>query len=193
MGETTVTKTTGKATIDAAMIVIKTKDTGKTYGITSGSKVAIEPAIDTQEAITLTIKGVLKAKKPEKKTLTGNTITITDALTIYELLPLLNGGELVLDTDGKTIKGFTPPKVGEEFKMEKFDMDIYTAIMEGSTIVGYEKTTYPSCVGQPLGLNTEDDVFRTNEYNITSTPGAGERAYNMEIVDALPTFAAATA
>ena len=159
MGETTVTKTTGKATIDAAMIVIKTKDTGKTYGITSGSKVAIEPAIDTQEAITLTIKGVLKAKKPEKKTLTGNTITITDALTIYELLPLLNGGELVLDTDGKTIKGFTPPKVGEEFVMEKFDMDIYTAIMEGSTITGYEKTTYPSCVGQPLGLNTEDDVF----------------------------------
>ena len=193
MGETTVSKTTGKATIDAAMIVIRTKTTNKTYDITSGSKVAVEAAIDTQEAITLTIKGVLKAKKPEKKTLTGNTITITDALTIYELLPLLNGGEPVLDTDGKTIKGFHPPKVGEEVKMEKFDLDVYTAIMEGSTIVGYEKTTYPSCVGQPLGLNTEDDVFRTNEYNITSTPGAGERAYNMEIVDSLPTFAAAGA
>lgn len=181
----TVKKTTGKATIDAAMIVIKTKEiTPKIYGFTSGQKVGVSANIETSDAIKLMIKGTLKAQKPEKKTMTGNTITITDLVTVYEMLPLLNGGELVKTED--EITGYKPPIVGEEVTLTKFDTSIYTAIMDGSTITGYECVTYPSCTGSPIGLGSEDDVFRTNEYEIISAPGQGERAYTMDIVDALP-------
>ena len=146
----TVKKTTGKATIDAAMIVIKTKEsTPKIYGFTSGQKVGVSANIETSDAIKLMIKGTLKAQKPEKKTMTGNTITITDLVTVYEMLPLLNGGELV-KTENE-ITGYKPPIVGEEVTLTKFDTSIYTAIMDGSTITGYECVTYPSCTGSPIG------------------------------------------
>ena len=190
MAENTVKKTTEKATIDCAMVVIKTREAVPvTYGFKSGTKVGVEANIETQEAVKLIVKGVLIAQKPEKKTLTGHTLTITDSLLIMELLPLCNGGELTKD-EQQNITGYNAPKVGEEVKKTKFDVTTYSAIMEGSDVVGYEACTYPNCEGQPLGLGGEDDVFRTQELSIVSAPGSGESAMTMKIVTELPGFEA---
>jgi hypothetical protein len=40
-------------------------------------------------------------------------------------------------------------------------------------------------------MGAEDNVFQVNEYTINSTPGSGQAAYAMTIVDALPTVTAA--
>ena len=186
----TIKKVTEKATIDVSMITIETiETTPKFYGWRTATKVGIEADIDEQEAIKLIVKGILKAQKPGKKTLTGHTITLTDALLVMEMLPLLNGGELVYDEQDTTkIIGYRPPVVGEEIVKTKFKLTTYSAIMEGSSIVGYEKVEYPSCEGQPVGLNGEDDVFRVSEMEIVSAPGSGEAAYTYDIVNALPTL-----
>lgn len=178
---------TEKATIDCAMIVLTTEETTpKVYGFTSGTKIGVEANIETSEAIKLMIKGVLKAQKPEKRTLTGHTITLTDPMTIMEMLPLLDGGELVRDQTTDEITGYRPPNTGATITKTKFTMDCYSAIMDGSSVTGYEKVTYTGCEGQPFSPQSEDDVFRVNEYTIISAPTAGTPPFTLDIVDALP-------
>lgn len=181
-------KVTERATIDVAEIVVVTRETTpKRYGWRTATKVDIEADIEEQEAITLIVKGTVKAKKPGRKTLTGHTITLTDALLVMEMLPLMNGGSLIYDEQDTTkIVGYSAPVVGEEITKTKFDLYVYQAIMDGSDIVGYEETLYPNCEGNPIGLNGEDDVFRVSEMEIVSAPGAGESALTMHTVAELP-------
>lgn len=188
----TVKKVTEKATIDCSMIVIKTKESvPKTYGFTCATRIGVEANIETRNAITLTIKDVMKATKPERRTLTGHTITLTDGLLVLEMLPLCNGGELTYAEDSKTVTGYNPPISGEEYERIKFDMTCYSAVMEGSEVVGYEAITYPSCEGQPIAPgSSEDDVFTVHEWTVISSPGSGERPYQIAFVDELPTIEA---
>lgn len=187
MAITTATRTKGAATIDAVLVVVKTReDEPKTLAFDSGQKVGIEAQIETKEAIKLVVKGALKAQKPEQNILTGHVITITDQLTQYELLPLFNGGSVTTDPESGEVTGYTAPKAGEEVKRVKCDVTVYTAKTSGSTILGYEATTYPNCEGQPYGLSAEDDNFRVTELKLISTPGDGEATYTMEVVDKLP-------
>lgn len=170
------------------MIVVTTKETTpKCIAITSGTKLGVEPQLETTDAVKCMIKGVLKAQKPEKKTLTGHTLTLTDNLTILELIEILQGGEITKD-DQQNITGYTPPVSGEEYTPIEFTLDAYSAQMSGSSITGYEKTSYPGCSGQPTGLNSEDDVFRATEYTINSSPANGEPPYTIEYVKTLPTI-----
>lgn len=191
----TIVKTTEKATIDCSMVVIKTREgTPKVYGFTYGTKASIEANVEMQEAIKLIVKGVLKAQRPEKRILTGHTITLTNSLLAMELLPLFNGGELVKGGSGGTeIVGYNGPATGEEVVKTKFDLTLYSEILEGSSVVGYEEVIYPNCEGQPFGLNSEDDVFRISDITIVSAPGKDaegqpERAMKMSIVEELPTI-----
>lgn len=180
-------KGTEMAMIDCCMIVVTTEETSpRTIGITSGTKLGVEAQIETTEAVKLIIKGVLKAQKPETQTITGHTLTLTDNLTIMELIEVLQGGSVTKDESGK-ITGYTPPVVGAEYKPVRFTLDAYSSQLdEGGNVLGYEKASYPGCKGQPIGLNSEDDVFRVNEYTINSAPGKGEAPYSITYVEELP-------
>lgn len=177
------------AFIDCSMIVVTTEgDSPKSVGITSGTQLGVEPQLETTDAVRLIIKGVLKAQKPEKQTITGHTLTLTDNLTILELIEILQGGTVTRDEQGK-ITGYTPPVVGEEYKPQKFTLDAYSAQLdEGGNVLAYEKISYPGCSGQPVGLGSEDNVFRVNEYTINSAPGKGQAPYTITLVDELPTL-----
>lgn len=190
MATTTPKKGTEKATIDCNMIVVTTEeDTPRSVAITSGTKLAVEPQTETTEAVKLIIKGVLKAQKKETQTITGHTITLTDNLTILELIEILQGGTILKDETSGKITSYTPPVSGAAYTPIPFTLDVYTAVMEGANIVNYEKTSYPGCTGVPIGLNSEDDVFRANEYTINSAPADGQAPYTITYVDALPTVA----
>lgn len=194
MANTKPANGTEMAMIDCCMIVVTTDETTpRSLAITSGTKLGVEPQIETTEAVKLMVKGVLKAQKPEKKTITGHTLTLTDNLTILELIEILQGGVLTKDEDG-TITGYTPPVTGDEYKPVKFSLDAYSAQMdEGGNIVKYEKTTYPGCSGQPVALTSEDNVFRVHEYSINSAPTKGQPPYTLSYVDALPVVGADSA
>lgn len=174
------------ATIDCCMIVATTQESvPRCIAITSGTKLGVEPQIETTDAVKLVIKGTLKAQKPETSTITGHKLTLTDNLTILELIEILQGGKLTRDENGK-ITGYTPPETGQEYKPVPFVLDAYSAQMSGAEIIGYEKVSYPGCTGSPVGLGNEDNVFRATEYTINSAPGGGKPPYTIEYVEALP-------
>ena len=184
---TTPKKGTEAAMIDCCMIVVTTEeDTPRSIAVTSDTSISVEAQYETQEAIRLVNKGVLLAQKPEHRTPVGHTITLTDNLTILELIEILQGGTVQRNESG-AITGYTPPAIGEKYAPVKFKLDAYTAQMdEGGNVVKYEKINYPGCQGFPVALGAEDNVFRVNTYTINSAPKKGEAPYTLEYVDALP-------
>lgn len=177
-------------TIDVNLVTFKTAgETPKEYAITTGTKVAVAPEIEVTDAVKLIIKGILKAQKPEMKTLTGHTITLTDNVFSPEVVQILQGGEIEYDdVDEDKIVGYTPPVAGSAPGGEPFILCCYSAQYNAAgQIVQYEKIEYPNCVGSPLGLGSEDGVFRASEYAIFSAPDIGEAPYEISYVSTLPT------
>lgn len=173
------------ATIDVALVTLTTKD-GVELGLKTSTQVGVDPQIETTDAIKLIIKGVLVAQKREQKTITGNSITITDNVFNPELIKFLQGGTIEYDEDG-SFKKYTPVAVGEEYQPEEFTLNLYAGHYDASGIViDYEKTSYPNCTGAPVAFSQEDDVFTTPEYTVISAPGEGEAPYEIEMVKTLP-------
>lgn len=174
------------ATIDCALITIETKD-GE-FGFETASKIAVEPQIETTDAVKLIIKGKLKAQKPEQSTITGNKIILTDNVFNPELVLVLQGGVIKYDAENpKKITGYTPPVSGSNDKGEVFKLNAYSAQYDAAgLIVNYEKITYPNCQGIPVAFGAEDGVFRSSEYTVNSAPKTGEAPYDINYVDALP-------
>ena len=175
------------ATIDASLIVLTRENgDGDAFGITTNTEVATEVQTETTDANKLIIKGVLKAQKKEKQTLTGIQITLTDNMTVLDLARAVQGGKILRDEQGKIIK-YVPPIVGEEEEQEKYTVEVYTACMDSSgEILKYEKTTYKHCTGQPFAYNAKDDEWRSAQYVLLCLPKQGEPPYELDYVDELP-------
>ena len=181
------------ATIDVELVTI-TATIGEVtteLALNTASQISVEPQINTEEAVQLIIKGVLKAQKRGKNTLTGNKITLKDNVFNPELVKLLQGGEIEYDADGTTVKKYTPPLAGESLDdLPVFVLNAYSAQYDASgLIVRYEKTSYPNCTGQPISMSSEDNVFRAPSYTIDSAPASGEAPYVIEYVESLPVVA----
>lgn len=174
------------ATIDVCLVTIETAD-GE-FGFDTANSISVEPQIEEEEAVKLVVKGILRAQKPKQVTLTGNEITLTDNVFNPELVLVLQGGVIKYDTDNRIV-GYTPPIAGSPDKGEIFKLNAYSAQYDASgQIVKYEKITYPNCQGVPVAFSSEDGAFRAPEYTINSAPKTGEAPYEINYVEALPTF-----
>ena len=178
-------------TIDCCLITIKHKvssnpDTYEEIGLNTASKIQVDIQTETQDAVKLIIKGVLKAQKHKKVTVTGNQLTLTDNVFTPEVVKMLQGGTITTDGSGN-VTGYTPPTVGSESTLPIFELCAYSAqYNEAGIIVQYEKITYPNCQGNPISMTSEDNVFRVNEYVIDSAPAKGESPYTIEYIPELP-------
>lgn len=175
-------------TIDCSLITIQTEE-GE-FGFDTANQIAVEPQIEEEDAVKLIVKGILRAQKPPVSTITGNQITLTDNVFNPELVVVLQGGEIVHDTeDPEKIAGYNPPVAGTADKGEAFTLNAYTAQYDASgQIVQYERISYPNCQGVPVAFSSEDGAFRAPEYVINSAPKTGERPYQITYVEALPTL-----
>lgn len=179
------------ATIDCCLVTVETGTGAQTreIGFDTSDKVSVEPQLETQEAVKLIVKGILRAQKPKKVTITGNQITLKDNLFNPELVKILQGGTIQYKQTGGTVVSYTPPLVGESAEGEKFKLNCYSAQYdEAGDIVQYEKITYPNCHGQPYAFGAEDGVFRASEYIINSAAKKGEAPYTITYVAELPTL-----
>lgn len=186
------------ATIDVSLVTIEVD--GTEFGFDTASSIEVEPQINEEDAITLVVKGILRAQKPAVSTITGNQITLTDNVFNPELVQVLQGGKIKYwtseehttegDTDaGFGISSYTPPVAGSADKGKVFKLNAYSANYDASgQIVQYEKITYPNCQGTPVALNSEDGAFRAPEYTINSAPKSNEAPYVIKYVDELPTL-----
>ena len=179
------------ATIECLLITIET-ETGEfslvPMGFDTANQISVEPQIETQEAVQLIVKGILRAQKRGTSVITGHEITLNDNVFNPELVAILQGGEILYDpVDTDKIIGYNPPVTGSSVQGELFTLNAYTVQNDtAGEVVQYEKISYPNCRGIPVSFSSEDNVFRTPEYTITSAPGQGESAYTLRYVDALP-------
>lgn len=184
-------KVTEIPTIDVVLVTIEATidDTLVEYALDTSNKIAVEPQIETTEAVKLIIKGKLKAQKPEESTLTGHVITLTDNVFTPELVQILQGGEIIKDELTSEVTGYRPPTSGSGQKGYVSKLSAYSAQYNSAgDIVRYEKISYPNCKGTPIAFNSEDGVFRVSEYTINSTPLATESPYTIDYVETLPTI-----
>jgi hypothetical protein len=185
-----IKKVTEIPTIDVVMVTVKATSGADTneYIIMTSNKIAVEPLIEVTEGTKLIIKNRLIAQKPEKSTLIGHNITLTDNVFSPELVKLLQGGTIKFDEVETTkVIGYTPPVTGDITTLEPLELCAYSAQYNAAgQITRYEKITYPNCAGAPVAFGSEDGVFRAPEYKITSTPDTGVAPYDMDYVDTLP-------
>lgn len=189
-----VTKKKAKwsATIDVALVVIRTGDssTGTETAIDTANQIQVEPLINEEDAVQVIKDGKVLAQKLGKSTLTGNKITLTDNVFSPEVAKTLQGGQI--SGEGETLT-YQPPAAGSGETGEVFELDVYSAEYNAAgQITKYEKITYPNCQGTPIGLGTEDGVFRVPEYTINSAPDTGEPPYKLSYVTELPDFSEQT-
>lgn len=186
------------ATIDVSLVTIEVD--GTEFGFDTASSIGVEPQINEEDAITLVVKGILRAQKPAVSTITGNQITLTDNVFNPELVQVLQGGTIKYWTSeehttegvadaGFGISSYTPPVAGSADKGKVFKLNAYSANYDASgQIVQYEKITYPNCQGVPVAFGSEDGAFRAPEYTINSAPKSNEAPYVITYVDELPTL-----
>ena len=174
-------------TIDCELVTVKVSGQTEEHALNTASKIQVDIQTETQDAVKLIIKGVLKAQKKKKVTVTGNQITLTDNVFTPELVQLLQGGTITTDPITGAVTGYTPPVAGSDVSLPVFELSAYSARYNAAgLIIGYEKITYPNCQGNPISMTSEDNVFRVNEYVIDSAPDQGEAPYTIQYVDALP-------
>lgn len=184
-----LTRGTEIPTIDVNLVTISVA--GETeIALDTASSVAVDPQIETIDAVKLIVKGVLKAQKLETSTLTGHQITLTDNVFTPELVKILQGGTIIYDSEETTkIIGYKPPVVGSSDKGSVFTLRCYSAQYNtAGQIVQYERITYPNCQGVPVAFSAEDGTFRVNEYTINSAPANGQSPYEIDYVESLPTI-----
>ena len=183
-------------TIDTVLVVIE--GATNSYALDTASQIAVEPQIETEDAVKLIVKGKLKAQKPATDTITGNQITITDNVFAPEVVKMLQGGTIKYWTseahtsEGEEvtdygISSYTPPTVGSGTKGEVFKLHAYSAQYDAAgQIVQYDQITYPNCQGVPVAFGSQDGVFRAPEYTINSAPKKNEAPYEIHYVSTLP-------
>lgn len=190
-------KITEVPTIDVVLVVIEAGE--DSYALDTANKIAVEPQIETTDAVKLIVKGRLLAQKNETSTLTGNKITLTDNVFAPELVKILQGGiikywttaDKTAEAELKTefgVSSYTPPTTGSGEKGRVFKLHAYSAQYDTSgQIVQYEKITYPNCQGVPVAFSSEDGAFRAPEYTINSAPKSDEAPYTIKYEKELPT------
>lgn len=180
-------------TIDCSLVTISYNDGTNDYefGFDTANQIETEIQVEEQDAVRLVIKGILRAQKPKQTTVTGVQITLHDNVFNPELVKILQGGTIVYDsTDPTKVVSYAPPVAGSAESRTKFTLNAYSAQYNASgTIVQYEKTSFPNCLGDPIAFNTEDGTFRAPEYVINSMPNIGESPYDISWVAQLPTLA----
>lgn len=189
------------ATIDTALVTIATYSMMERFieiAFNTASKVAVEPEVETRDAIRLTVKDELKAQKPEKSIIVGNKIILTDNVFTPELVQILQGGIIHYWSDADRsgeqdtptefgISGYTPPPSNSKNKGEPFVLNAYSAQYDSSgQIVQYEKISYPNCTSSPIAFSSEDGVFRMPEYTIMSKAKSDEPPFDIKYLSELP-------
>lgn len=172
---------------DVTLAVIKTSS--HVLPFTTASEVETEEVVQEGEEQTLIIKKKVIANRPAENTVLGYDITLVDNVFCPEVMKVLQGGKTIPDEFGGMTKGYEAPIIGTASNKEKFDLELYSAVVSTDGDTGqFAKITYPTCKGNSVPLNFKDGEYSAPEYTINSRPAQGMAPYKVEVVDALPEF-----
>lgn len=139
MPNSTYKKGNEVATIDVALVTV-TDGNGNVYGLNTSNKVEVNPVTETNDAIKLIVKGELIAQKPQKVTVTGNTIVLTDNVFNAQLVQIIQGGTVTFSkkyasTSGSITTGVHYIKVGDDYLIFNVSTAV-TGIVEYNDVSG---------------------------------------------------------
>ena len=189
MSETTPTLEllkNGVSITDIEAVVIKTAT--KHYMIKTGTEASMKARVDAGQKKVLRKRNTLLAQNNTADLIMGYDIELTDLLTHYEVVALLEGGAVIKDDDGK-VTGYSGPVAGEEVVLTPFTLEVYCANRGANNrVLDYRKFTYDNCTGKsPVEWSVKDGEFLTPKYVIESCPDPGEAPMSVESATALPT------
>ncbi len=189
MSETTPTLEllkNGVSITDIEAVVIKT--TSAAYMIKTGTEASMKARVDSGEKKVLRKRNTLLAQNNTADLIMGYDIELTDLLTHYEVVALLEGGTVIKDAQGE-VTGYTGPVAGSEVTLTPFTLEVYCANRgTNNKVLDYRRFTYDNCTGKsPVEWSVKDGDFLTPKYTIESCPDPGEAPMTVETVTALPT------
>lgn len=157
-----VKKVTEVPTIDVCLVVVRTEDA--MFGLDTANKVELEVQTEDTEAVKLVVKEKLRAQKPEKKTVTGHKLKLTDNVFSPELALFLQGGAIIYannyeyNAQAKLSAGKYFIKVNNMYLTVELDEDL----AENDKIV--YNTATGIAVATIGGLNKQLDVHLDYDY-----------------------------
>lgn len=185
MANTSYTKGNEVATIDVALVTVEDKD-GNIYGLQTSNKVDVNPVTETNDAIKLIVKGVLIAQKPQKVTVTGNTIVLTDNVFNAQLVQILQGGTIkyskkYTSASASIASGAHYIEVGEDDEIEYLSFNMasgvtgsveyndVTGVLEVVTAEGRQRKAYTVSATEPesgseISVTAAADETRIRSY-----------------------------
>lgn len=187
----TYTKGNEVATIDVALVTV-TDGNGNVYGLKTSNKVELTPVTETRDAVKLIVKGDLIAQKPQKVTVTGNTIVLTDNVFNAQLVQILQGGTITFSkkysaASASIAQGVKYIKVGDDYL--SFNVpEAITASVEYNDVSGvlelvttnkrirksYTVSGSAPETGTQISVTDSSDTSRVKSY----TPPANSNEYN---------------
>ena len=188
-GTDTVKKIIGKPLINVVRVEAKITEgeNTTTYVWDTANKISTTLSINEGQETVLRYKNVIAATNRTEDIAYGIELGLTDNKLQPEVLALIDGGTLTIDSITKKATKYTAPVVGSPVIRKKFDFVVYTEEKDvNNEPVGYAKFTYLNCKGKPVNYNLEDGVFMVPEMTIVSRPPSGSSPYEIEFLDELP-------
>ena len=168
--------------------IITDETTPKTLTFDSASEASYSPTLSEGDEQVLRSKNKLYAINRTEDIQYGSDIELTDAKFIPEVLAVVDGGELVMDTEDPTkVVGYNAPVTGQAVNRTKFTYNIYTEEkdIDGNTLA-YYKFSFPNSKGSPAEFDFKDGDWLAPKYTIHSRAASGQPPYTVEVLDELP-------
>ena len=180
-----MTMAEGNALVNVARVEIVTEETvPRTLTFTTADEAKYTPKVSDGKEVVLRTKNTLHAIDKTEDIQYGSDIVLTDNKFSAEVLAIVDGGTVVMDTATPTkIVGYTPPIASLAVNRIIFTTNVYTEEKDtDGTILSYFKFAFPSCKGTPTKFSFKDGTFMTPEYTIESRAKKGEGAYDLSIL-----------
>lgn len=168
--------------------IITDETTPRTLTFSSASEASYSPVLSEGDEQVLRSKNELYAINRTEDIQYGSDVELTDAKFIPEVLAVVDGGELIMDTeDPAKVVGYNSPVAGQVVDRTKFTFNVYTEEkdIDGNTLA-YYKFSYPNSKGSPAEFDFKDGEFLAPKYTIHSRAASGQSPYALEILDELP-------
>lgn len=170
--------------------VVTEEDVPRTFSFETADEVQVEPFVSEGKEDILRAKNQIIATNRTEDIVVGYNLTLTQNTLIPELLEIIDGGTLTMDTEDPTkVVGYKAPAAGTVVERIPFTINLYSEEkdIDGETI-NYAKFSFKHNKGTPIKYSLKDGEFFIPEFVVKSRPKTGENPLTVDFIDTLPTL-----
>lgn len=168
--------------------IVTEEDVPKTYRFDTADEADVKAKIDKGRDKILRVKNRILARNRTEDIVTGYEINFKNNTLSPELLALIDGGTLEMDSETPTkIVGYDAPASGQVVNRTPFTLNVYTEEKDtdGST-VEYARFIFKHCKGKPVDFKFKDGDFFVPDMKAESAPKKDESPIEIDFLNTLP-------